>query len=67
MPREPHIDPPVRLHVAVPESVLAAVDLALFNPVTGKVKYGARSDLITGLLKSWLTQQAAGPQEGEPQ
>ncbi|KKM77692.1 hypothetical protein LCGC14_1367440 [marine sediment metagenome] len=40
--------------VSIPTTVLADVDLQLFDPVRCKIKYGTRSRLIVGLLERWL-------------
>lgn len=42
--------------VSLPLALLAEVDLMLFDPDTGKAAYGARSQLIAGLLENYLTQ-----------
>lgn len=54
MAKAKHLDPPVEVRVNIPESVLAEVDLRLFDPLRGRIRYGARSKLVTRLLRSWL-------------
>ena len=57
MPMPKHTDPPSRIHVTVPSTVIAQVDLILFDPVLGRPHYSARSALITNLLRAWLEVQ----------
>lgn len=40
--------------ISLPTTLAADVDLVLFDPVRGKIKYGARSRLVAGLLLRWL-------------
>ena len=42
--------------VSLPVALAADVDLALFDPLRGKIKYGARSRLVAGLLRKWLNR-----------
>ena len=51
--------------ISLPVEVAADVDLALFDPVRGKIKYGARSRLIAGLLRKWLTERKKSKQKKE--
>lgn len=55
-----HLDPPIKWRVNIPESIAAKVELMLLNPLTGDIRYGARSDLITKLLKQWLDERIGG-------
>ena len=48
---------PIAVNISIPADLLNEVDLLLIDPFRGKPKYGARSQLITGLLVSWLEQQ----------
>lgn len=52
--RKPHTDPPVRVEITVPQTVIAKLDLLLSDPLTARTKYGARSRLITRLIREWL-------------
>ena len=61
MPREPHIDPPKEVQLSLPTSLVDEVDLLLFDPVRGKLRYGARSNLIARLLRTWLDAQRKLP------
>lgn len=51
--------------VSLPVTLSADVDLALFDPVRGKIKYGARSRLVAGLLTKWLAKRKKGKTDGE--
>jgi len=59
-----HTDPPVKWRINVPESVAAKVELMLFDPLKGEIKYAARSDLITKLLVQWLASVTGEPHDG---
>lgn len=41
----------------MPASLAYKVDLLLMNPLTGKVKYGARKQLAEKLFREWLERQ----------
>ena len=43
--------------VSLPMDLSASVDLALFDPIRGKIKYGARSRLVSDLLRGWLEKR----------
>ena len=62
--RKPHTIPPVTWKCQVPTDVAAKVDLLLQDPLRGVPVYGARSALVTQLLRNWLAQfeQAASPE-----
>ena len=57
MPRPRNIDTPQQIAVNVPQSIIERVDLLLTDPNTGRLHYGARSALITDLLRQWLAEQ----------
>jgi len=42
--------------ISIPIEVIARVRLLLFNPVTQRTRYGALSNLITNLLRDWLSR-----------
>lgn len=44
----------VQWKICVPSVLAAEVELRLFDPLTGKPKYGARGDLIVELLRKHL-------------
>lgn len=61
-PGRPRNDTPTtewKLHLPVP--LVAKIDLLLSDPVTGKPVYGARSKLITELLRAYLSQKGINP------
>lgn len=60
MPRRKFSDTRHQITVQLPESVLAPIDLLLLDPVKGKVKFGARSALITRLLREYLAAREYG-------
>jgi hypothetical protein len=51
--------------ISLPIQVAADLDLALFDPVRGKIKYGSRSRLISGLVQRWLGKQKDAAAEDE--
>ena len=57
MSREPHLDPPKEVNLSLPTSLVDEVDLLLFNPTRGKLRYGGRSRLVAMLLRQWLDAQ----------
>ena len=56
----------VSVLISLPIEVSADVDLALFDPIRGKIKYGARSRLVSQLLQSWLKKQGSRKQSQLP-
>lgn len=44
--------------VAINESVALQVGLLLTNPLTGNIRKDSRGELITSLLRDWVTSQA---------
>jgi hypothetical protein len=52
-------DRPRRWDIYIPGSIAAKVDLLLMNPLTGKIKRGSRTNLITELVQRWLREQCA--------
>jgi len=69
MPRRPLADPPVEVSVSIPTTLLDKIDLLLFDPVRGRVRYGARSKLIQQLLKRWVDERigAQAQDQSKPQ
>ena len=57
MPRHKHADPPVKILVSLPSSLVAKLDLLLIDPVRGKPKYAQRSRLIRRLLREYVEQR----------
>jgi len=56
--RKPKADPPVRWELSLPLSLATEIELALLDPLRGKVAHGARTDLVTMLLRQWLASQS---------
>ncbi len=56
----------VPYNALIPEGLAAKIDLLLLNPMTGKIKYGARSQLIEKILRRWLEEQISAGSEAEP-
>lgn len=54
--RKELIDPPIEKSVNLPSSLVAEVELRLFDPNTNKVAYGAFSKLTERLLRRWLAE-----------
>ncbi|MFQ5741953.1 MAG: hypothetical protein ACE5HV_00010 [Acidobacteriota bacterium] len=54
---EKHADPPVEITLSLPSSLVAKVDLLLWDPVRNRPKYAARSTLVSRLLKEWTEEQ----------
>ena len=52
--------------VSLPVDLVADVDLNLFDPIRGKIKYGARSRLIAELLRRWLRDSSDEEQPDPP-
>lgn len=55
-----HADRPVDWKLSIPTSVAAPVSLLLSDPLTGRPKHGARSRLVTRLLREWVQQKQKG-------
>ena len=58
MPKRPNADPPTEWKISIPTSL--ALEIMLYLPmdlVKGKTRHGARSALITRLLRDWLSQR----------
>ena len=55
--RKSNIDPSIRRHVYLRESIVGPVELILANPLTGKPEFGALSSLMNELLAEWLAKQ----------
>lgn len=51
-------DPPVEKSLNLPSSLVAEVELRLFDPSTNKVKYGEFAKLVERLLREWLQEGA---------
>ena len=58
MPRPKLTDRPVAWKIYIPNSVAAEVELYLVDEFLGKSRHGAKSDLVTQLLREWLAKTA---------
>ena len=47
----------IEVKLTLPIEVASDLELLLYDPVRNKVTYGARSHLITGLLKTWIVEK----------
>ena len=65
--RRPALIPAVAWKCNIPVDVAAKVDTLLLDPLRGIPEYGARSALVTQLLRAWLSsqQKAVSPQSPE--
>lgn len=52
--RPPNVIPTIDWKIHLPIPIAAKVDLLLLDPVTGKTRVGAKSNLVTHLLVQWL-------------
>lgn len=57
--RKPHNDPPVKVHLSLPTSIVAKIELLLFDPVRGQMRYGGMSDLVKSLLNQWIEKNGS--------
>lgn len=55
--------PTVEWKCRIPEPLAAKADLLCLDPVTGGLRYGARSELITQLLRAHLDGLGKGKQD----
>jgi hypothetical protein len=60
MPRLPSVIRPTHLHLKLPETTRARVDLILFSELEGRVPQGMYQDLINTLLEAWLSEVEGG-------
>ena len=60
-----HVDPPRKILISIPESVISEVHLLLYDPVYKRVGYGKVSKVITNLLRGWLNEQRKHPKDQE--
>lgn len=55
--KKAHLDPPVEWKISIRSSTAAQIALLLTDPLTGKIKHGARGQLIDRLLTDWIRKQ----------
>lgn len=51
MARPRHADPSIGLHVQLPQSLVAELELYCFDPVSNRVRYGMRRMLVERALR----------------
>ena len=61
--RKPLADPPVRKELSLPSSLVAQLELRMYDPSTMRVKYGGFSGLVERLLREFLAKE----QQNDPQ
>lgn len=59
MPKPARVIRPVKKNLSLPEDVVAPVELLLWSELESRVPHGAFSELVTRLLRDWLTQGRA--------
>lgn len=57
--RKPFSDPTVEFRLRLPQSLVAQVDLMLYDPTTGKVEYAGRGRYIEALIRRDLEERKA--------
>ena len=55
--RKPALDRPIKWRISIPFSIASRVDLLLSDPTTGTASIGARSELLSRMLRQWLEAQ----------
>ena len=66
MGRPRHSVRPHDWKLSIPQDLAAEIDLQLWDPILQKPKYGGRSELVTALLRRWLSEQRDPVIEGTP-
>lgn len=56
MPRAKNTIPTMQLNVAIATDLMAKLELLLFSEVEGKVPHGAKSELISNLLRQHFSK-----------
>lgn len=59
--RPQHTDPPRLWEISLPSSLCTHIEALLRDPLTGRTRYGARSQLIERLLREWAARSASAP------
>ena len=49
--------------LSIDAKIAALVEQELFDPLSGKAKYGARSELVEGWAKEWLAKRGITVEE----
>lgn len=61
MPRPRLIDRPIDKKLSIRTSIVKEIDNQLADPLTGKPKYGAWTDLVEALLQQWMSGEISVP------
>lgn len=61
MPRRPNNEMRTEWKISLPATLAGQIEMLLLDPITGKPRYGARRQLIEGLLTEWLAAQLDQP------
>lgn len=72
--RPPNATSKRQVTIYIDEDVANSIELLFLDPLTHRIRYGARNALITQLLRSWLRRKQNGTPanladllEGEPE
>jgi hypothetical protein len=52
--------------LSLPEPLAAELELLMLDPMLGKPKVGARSELVVSLIRQWIDSKKLRPQELAP-
>lgn len=63
--RPSHMTPTVEWKCHIPIDVAVKIDMINLDPVRGTPAYGARSALVTRLLREYLDTLAKSPENGD--
>lgn len=55
--RKPNPIKAVDWKIQIPENLAIKFDTIYVNPLTGKIPYGLRSEIIVGLIRKYLQEQ----------
>jgi hypothetical protein len=54
MPRPRKVDRPIDKKLSIRTSIVEEIDAQLADPLTGKPRYGAWTELVESLLQKWM-------------
>ena len=55
MPRPRKVDRPIDKKLSIRTSIVEEIDSQLADPLTGKPRYGAWTELVESLLMKWMS------------
>lgn len=67
MGRRKNADPSIEWHVYIPTTLAAEVELLLLDPFLQQAKFGAKSTLVTNLLRQWVEEQKTAVAQAQPE